>query len=175
MFINSKTSAMKKLIALFSTFLFTLFIVSSCVFIGLTNKGNGNASEETRKIGDFEKIEVSRGMNVYISKGDKQNVVVKADENLQEAIEIKTENDVLIIKAIQNIRSAKEKKVFVTTPHVDGIQCSSGSNVYSETSLPFKKIKLSASSGSNMNLEVSSETIEVSCSSGSNIKLNSKT
>jgi hypothetical protein len=114
-------------------------------------------------------------MNVYISKGDENKAVVQADENLQEVIEVKTENDVLIIRAKQNIRSAKTKKVFVTAMHLSNIESSSGSNVYSETKLLFKKMELSGSSGSNMNLEVASETIEASASSGSNLKLKGNT
>ncbi len=165
---------MKRPIALLSS-LILLFIFSSCIYTGPSVKGNGNVVEENRKVGDFEKIEISRGMNVYISKGDNRKVVVEADENLQEIIEVRTEDDLLIIKAKQNIRNAKTKKVFVSAPHISKIKSSSGSNVYSETKLPFKKIELSSSSGSNMNLDVSSETIEASASSGSNIKIKGKT
>ena len=165
---------MKRPIALFISLIFLLIFATSCIYTGPSVKGNGNVVSDIRNVGDFDKIEISRGMNVYISKGDNRKVEVKADENLQKLIEIKTENDVLIIKATQNIRSAKSKKVFVTTPHVSKIKSSSGSNVYSESKLPFEKLELSSSSGSNMNLEVSSRIIEASASSGSNIKLKGK-
>ncbi|MBK6281967.1 MAG: DUF2807 domain-containing protein [Draconibacterium sp.] len=93
--------------ALFVTFLFAF---SSCVFMGPSIKGNGNVVEQTREPGNFDKIDVSRGMNVYITQGETRKVVVKADENLLEAIETKNEGDVLVIKATQNIRNATSKK-----------------------------------------------------------------
>ncbi len=154
--------------ALFVTFLFAF---SSCVFMGPSIKGNGNVVEQTREPGNFDKIDVSRGMNVYITQGETRKVVVKADENLLEAIETKNDGDVLVIRATQNIRNATSKKVFITVPDLEEIEASSGSNVFSETKLVFRDLKVSTSSGSNVTLEINSEKTEFSSSSGSNIKL----
>ncbi len=152
-------------------FMMILFAFSSCVFMGPSIKGNGKVVEQTRKIKDFSKIDVSRGMNVYISQGQVTKVVVKADENLLEAIETKTEGDVLIIRATKNIRNATSKKVYITVPNLEEIEASSGSNIYSETKLVFKDLEVSTSSGSNVTLEINSEKTEFSSSSGSNLKI----
>jgi len=152
-----------------------MLFFSSCVFMGPSIKGNGKVVEEIRKVKDFDKIEISRGMNVYISQGEITKIMVKADENLLDGIETKTEGDVLKIRATQNIRSATSKKVFVTTPDVEAIKASSGSNVFSETTLEFKNLKISGSAGSNLILEINSEFTEFSASAGSNIKLKGKT
>ena len=162
---------MKQKISIISSFLMISIILSSCVFMGPTIKGNGNVVEEVRKTKDFNKIEVSRGMNVYISQGEFTKVVVKADENLLDGIETRSDGDVLIIRATKNIRSATSKKVFITTPNLEKIEASSGSNVYSESVLAFKNLKISGSSGSNVTLEINSEFTDLSASSGSNIKL----
>lgn len=166
---------MKQKLPILTSFIMILLFLSSCVFMGPTIKGNGNVVEENRKVKDFDKVEVSRGMNVYISQGERSKVVVKADENLLDAIETKTEGDVLIIRATKNIRSATSKKVFITTPHIEEIEASSGSNIFSETALNFKNLKISGSSGCNFNLRINSEFAEFSASSGSNIKLEGKT
>lgn len=160
-----------KQISILSSFMMILFIFSSCVFMGPSIKGNGNVVEEVRKTNDFNKIEVSRGMNVYISQGEFSKVLVKADENLMDAIETITDGDVLIIRATKNIRSATSKKVFITTPQIEAIKSSSGSNIFSETKLECKNLDLSTSSGSNMTLQLNAENLEASASSGSNIKL----
>ena len=149
-------------------------LISSCIFLGPSIKGNGNVVDDVRKTKEFNKIEISRGMNVYISKGEITKIVVKADENLLDAIETKIVDDVLKITATENIRSATSKKVFVTTPHLEKIKASSGSNVYSETVLFFRNLELSGSAGSNQKLEINSEAVEVSTSSGSNIDLTGK-
>jgi hypothetical protein len=162
---------MKQKLPALASFMMILFIFSSCVFMGPSIKGNGNVVEQTRNVKDFSKIDVSRGMNVYISQGEFTKVVVKADENLLDAIETKTDGDVLIIRATENIRSTTSKKVFVTVPNLEEIEASSGSNIYSETKLVFKELEVSTSSGCNVKLEIDSEKTEFSASSGSNINL----
>ena len=165
---------MKNKITLLFAVIPIMFIATSCIFMGPWVEGNGNVKEETRKTGEFNEIEVSRGMNVYITQGEITKVVVKADENLLEIIETRTDGDKLIVTAKQNIRRADSKKVFVTTPKITEIKSSSGSNVYSESKIVSKDLELSTSSGSNMTLEIESENVDASASSGSNIKLQAK-
>ena len=162
---------MKQKISILATFTFILFVFSSCIFSGPSLKGNGKVVEETRKTGDFDEIKVSRGMNVYISQGERTKVVVKADENLLDAIEIKVEGNTLKVTSNQNIRSATSKKVFVTTPKISKIKSTAGSNVYSETVIKSKNLDLSASAGSNLKLDVNVGVLDASVSAGANIKL----
>jgi hypothetical protein len=166
---------MKQKLPILTFSMLILIAFSSCVFMGPSIKGNGNVVEQNRKTRDFSKIEVSRGMNVYISQGETHKIVVKADENLLDAIETENEGDVLIIRATQNIRSATSKKVFITVPNLEEIEASSGSNIFSETKLVFRDLTVSTSSGSNVKLEINSEKSEFSSSSGSNINLQGTT
>ena len=166
---------MKQKLPILTFSMMILIAFSSCVFMGPSIKGNGNVVEQNRKTREFSKIEVSRGMNVYISQGETHKVVVKADENLLDAIETENEGDVLIIRATQNIQSATSKKVFITVPNLEEIEASSGSNIFSETKLVFRDLTASTSSGSNVKLEINSEKSEFSSSSGSNINLQGTT
>lgn len=71
------------------------FMVSSCWFLGPSVRGNGNVTKETREVGEFDQIKVSRGMNVYISQGTPASVVVIADNNLHEIIQTEVRGGVL--------------------------------------------------------------------------------
>ena len=153
------------------TLILAVFISTSCIYTGPSLRGNGNVVEENRKVGNFQEIIVSRGMNVYISQGDITKVMVKADENLLDAIETRMEGDALKITSTTNIRSATVKKVFVTIPDIESMKTSSGSNVYSESVITSKSLDLSSSAGSNLKLEVQTGKLETSVSAGSNIKL----
>lgn len=166
---------MKTKSSIFSSFIFLSVLFTSCIYSGPGIRGNGNVTKETRNAEDFDEIEVSRGMNVYISQGENTRVIVEADDNLLDAIETEVIGDVLEIRAIKNIRSATTKKVFVTIPKITSVKTSSGSNVYSETLLEAKNIDLSSSSGSNLKLELNAEITEASSSSGSNITLQGNT
>ena len=137
---------------------------------GHQSKEMGKLLNKPEKIKDFSKIDVSRGMNVYISQGEVTKVVVKADENLLEAIETENEGEVLIIRATKNIRNATSKKIYITVPNLEEIEASSGSNIFSETKLVFRDLEVSSSSGSNVTLEINSEKTAFSSSSVQNLK-----
>jgi hypothetical protein len=146
-------------------------LVSSCWLLGPSRKGNRNVTEETRQVGEFDKIKVSRGMNVYITQGSPAKVVVIADSNLHEVIETKVEGRVLKITVKENIGSAKEKKVMVTVDKLSGVEVSSGGNVWSQSPIISEDLKLHASSGANLTLEINAKILNTDCSSGANIKL----
>jgi hypothetical protein len=152
----------------------SLALLTSCIFIGPSKKGNGHVVEQTRKISSFDKIKVSRGMNVYISQGNEIHVVVKADENLLDVIRTEVDNHTLKISATENIRRATSKKVYVTLPEIYAVTAVAGSNVFSENVLHSEQLEVSSSAGSNIKLEVDSDELNTSASAGSNIKLEGK-
>lgn len=162
---------MKNKIQIFTSLLLSLLVSTSCIFMGPSIKGNGNVVEENRKTGSFDEIKVSRGMNVYITQGDKTKVIVKADDNLLDAIVTEVEGSTLKVTSNKNIRNATTKKVFITTPNISMIKSSAGSNVFSENIIESKNLDLSGSAGSNMKLKIKVGTVEASASSGSNIKI----
>lgn len=149
-------------------------ILSSCIFIGPSKKGNGHVVEQNRKVSPFEEIKVSRGMNVYISQGNETKVVVKADENLLDVIRTEVDNHTLKVTTTENIRKATSKKVYVTVPKITGITSVAGSNVFSENVIHSKQLEVTSSAGSNIKLEVDAGELNVSASAGSNIKLEGK-
>jgi len=146
-------------------------LLSSCMFIGPSVKGNGNVKEEVRQVGEFDHVKVSRGMNVYITQGSPAKVVVIADSNLHELIETKVEGGVLKITTKENIRWAEEKKVMVTVEKLTGVGANSGGNVWSQSQIKADDLELDANSGANLTMDVDAVTLSADCSSGANIKL----
>ena len=148
-----------------------VMILSSCIFTGPSVRGNGDVKEEIRNTGDFDEIKVSRGMNVYISQGNESSVIVKADENLLDAIETNVEGGILKVTTNSNIRKATELKVMVTVSELNAVKTTAGSNVFSENTFETNEIDLSATAGSNMKMNLEVKSVDVSASAGSNIKL----
>jgi hypothetical protein len=158
-------------IQLIGVFVLLSLIFSSCWVLGPSIKGNGNVTEEVRQVGEFDQIEVSRGMNVYITQGSPAKVVVIADENLHEVIRTKEKGGVLEIYADENIRWAKEKKVLVTMEKLNGLESSSGANAWSQNQIISENLELKSTSGSNITLDVNAKILKADCSSGANIKI----
>ena len=147
---------------------------SSCL-LQSTVKGNGNVTTEERNIEDFSELNVSRGMNVYVTMGNDYKVIVEADENLHNSIVTELHGKELRIKAIDRIRKATSKKVFVTLPKLESTKSSSGSNVYSENILNVKSIDLAVSSGANLKFSLNANEVNAKANSGSNIFLEGTT
>lgn len=146
-------------------------IFSSCWVIGPSVKGNGDVTEEVRQLDSFERIKVSRGMNVYITQGSPAKVVVVADSNLHKVIRTKVSGGVLSVYADENIRWAEEKKVMITLEKLSGVETTSGANVWSQNQIVSEKLELKASSGANQTLDLHAKFLSADCSSGANIKL----
>lgn len=153
--------------------IFTILTVmfSSYWFLGPSVKGNGNVTEEVRHVGEFKRIKVTRGMNVYITQGIPTKVVVIADNNLYEIIETEVEGGVLKISVNENIRWAREKKVIVTVDKLSGVETTSGANVWSQNQIMSEDLELNATSGSNLTMEVNAKNLKADGSTGANIKL----
>lgn len=158
-------------IQLIAVFAFLSLLFSSCWFLGPSVKGNGNVTEEVRQVSDFNQIKVSRGMNVYITQGTPAKVVVIADSNLHEIIQTDVNGEVLEIYVDENIRWAREKKVMVTVEKLSAVEASSGANGYTQSQFMSEDMKLKASSGANLIMDINAKNLQADCSSGANIKL----
>jgi hypothetical protein len=153
----------------FLTFAVLSFSLSSCMFMGPSVKGDGEVKEKVRNVAQFHGVRVTSGMNVHLVQGDQQKVVVSADANLHELIETRVEDGILEIKALANIWHAREKKVIVTSPDLNEISGTAGSNIYTDNQLKAGKIHIKGSAGSNIHISITGQNMEISASSGSNI------
>jgi hypothetical protein len=160
-----------KHLQLIGLFVILTVVLSSCWFLGPSVKGNGHVTEEVRKVGEFDQIEVSRGMNVYITQGSPAKVVVVADDNLHEYIETEVHGGVLKVYVDANIRWATEKKVMVTVGKLSAVETSSGSNVWSQSQIMSDNLELKSNAGANLTLDVNAKYLTAECSSGANINL----
>ena len=153
-----------------------MFSCNLGINLGPGINGNGNVVTDQRTLNDsFDQIEVSRGIEVYLTQGNSESIEVEADENLQEIIITEVRNNVLEIYADENIRHSKSKKVYVTFRDISNISTSSGSDVMSTNTINANNLELSSSSGSEIELDIVTETVSCDSSSGSDIKLTGKT
>ncbi len=162
------------------------FIVISCIALllfsckqginlGNRNYGNGNIITQTRAENtNFEKIEVSSGIEVAIEQNDTKSITVEADDNLLQFISTKVENGILIIQSKEGYNSTHTPKVTVKMPVISGLNSSGGSKISSLNTLITTNIKVESSSGSEIDIAVEADVISIESSSGSSIKARGK-
>lgn len=135
-------------------------------------RGNGNVQTVERILnGTYDEIEVSRGLDVYLTQGDSESISVQADENLHDIIKTQIEGNVLKIYVDENISFSEAQKIMVSFKTVSRISASSGSEVYSKNTINLESIRLVTDSGSDMTLNINAHSIDCSSSSGSDLRL----
>lgn len=139
-------------------------------------KGNGNVITVNRTISsDFKQIKVSQGLELYIIQSDAVTLSVEADENLHDLIKTEIENNILKIYTSENIKSAASKKIIVNAKTISSIKATSGSSVYTANTIKDDEIELSATSGANMSLDITTQQLNCKATSGSSINLSGTT
>ncbi|MFY1048376.1 DUF4252 domain-containing protein [Chryseobacterium sp. GP-SGM7] len=129
---------------------------------------------ENRNVGQFSGVEVSSGVKVVFTQENNTSVKVFADADKLHNIITKVENGILKIsidnKGAKNLRF-KNLSVNVSSPKLDRIKASSGSNFTTVNGINGKEMTLDASSGSAVTGKFQiSGTSNVEASSGSNVK-----
>lgn len=129
---------------------------------------------EARNVGEFSGIKVSTGVNVIFKQEKPASVKVIADSDKLQYIMTKVENGILRIyidnKGVKNLRF-KNLSVNVSSPKMDNIDVSSGSNFTVVNSIQENNINIEASSGANVTGDFKvSRAAEISASSGANVR-----
>lgn len=139
-----------------------------------STRGSGNVTTENRTVeGDFKSIEVSNAIDLVIEQGDKTEITVEADDNLQNSITTKVENGVLIVACDYNsFINIEAKKVTVKIPLIEELQASSASTIRSINTLKGEKISLRTSSAATINVQIEFDNITSKSNSGSTISMN---
>ncbi|MCB4808066.1 DUF2807 domain-containing protein [Tamlana sp. 62-3] len=150
----------------------TLF---SCKF-DMGERGNGNVVTSNRTVTEgFTTIKATEGLDVYLTQSNTESIVVEADENLQDLILTDIEDGVLKIHCKESIGYSTTLKVNVNFKNVSNIISTSGSDVFAKTPIVAEHLSLKSSSGSDMKLEVKTNSLNCKASSGSDMRLSGST
>lgn len=135
-------------------------------------EGSGDVKKETRNITGFTGVKTSTAIDVYLTQGNKFEVVVEADDNLLEYIKTKVEDDVLKVYIDKvSIWNKKSMIVHVTMPEVTYIGATSAGDVLAQTPIKAEKLTVSTTSSGDVKLEVHAGTLELSTTSAGDITI----
>lgn len=151
-----------------------LLVMISCVDAQFYRsvRGNGNVVKKERPASYFDGVRVSTGIDVYLSQGDREGIVVEADENLHEYIITEIKDGILRIYFDNiSIRDATRKRVYVTIRSVRSLKTSSAGDIIGETPVKSEDISLESSSAGNIKVELYARDVKVNISSSGDIRL----
>jgi hypothetical protein len=143
-----------------------------------TLEGNGNLVTREVSISPFSKLKASGVYELKLSQGDKESLLIEADENLQALFIVKNEGNQLVIemKKLKNVNlKAKTKlRIHLTFKNITDLELSTVGNVRSDEQLTFNNLELDSKSVGNVDLKLTANEINVNNSSVGNITLSGK-
>lgn len=133
-----------------------------------------DANATVRNAGSFHAIDIADGVDLYLSQGNEEAVVVSASTNdFRDRIRTEVVNGVLKINFNQegtwrlNWFGNRKLKAYVSVKKLEGLSASGGSDVYIEDQLTTDQLTLALSGGSDFRGKVDAGVLKLSASGGS--------
>jgi hypothetical protein len=150
------------------------FVTSSCHFMHHTERGDGNVVKEDRRVETFKGVDVSGGIEVIITQDSAYSVKVEIDKNLQEFIEVYTDDNVLRIHQKNNtsLDATGDIKVYVSAPLYKELSASGACGFTSTGKIASEEgLNIDMSGASWAKLDVRAPSVTVSTSGACSVTL----
>jgi len=130
-------------------------------------KGNGKVEKKERPVSFFHTVEIQDGIDLFITQGLSENLVVEADENLHQYIETEINEGILKIHLSKMVWKSKSLKVYLTIKNIKALSASGGSDIKSVNLLKLEELSVICSGGSDVNLNIDAGKLKFKASGGS--------
>ena len=138
-------------------------------------KGSKIVTIENKEIGDFESLEVSDNIEVYLDRGEKSELKIEADDNLHSIIKIDLSANTLRLNTTKSAVNYKKLIVRVTyTKELKMITAKDHSVIYAIQEILLDDITFKAHDNSSLNLNVNSRSFLLQADEKTKTELNLK-
>jgi hypothetical protein len=164
---------MKKLFSV----LFFAFIASAVP----AQKTVNDANAEKRNVSGYHAIEVSGGIDLYLSQGDESVAISASETKFRDRIKTEVKDGVLKIYFERNNNNSnvhvdiewgnRKLKAYVSFKNLDKLEGSGGSDILVDGSIKVNTLALGLSGGSDFEGKVEVADLKVDASGGSDVKI----
>jgi len=154
-------------------FLLSSMMAAGCYFPSEQVKGSGHITREDRDVSGFAGVEVSNQGDLKIELGDKEKLVIEAEDNLLEYIKAEVRDGVLKIGTSPNVgfRNTRPIRYYLTAKSLDYLAVSSSGNIEAPA-LKADKFTVRVSSSGDIDIDaLEAEEISVEISSSGNARV----
>ena len=160
--------------------LFCLLALTALITTTSAQKTINDAKAEKRNVSGFHAIEVSGGIDLYLSHGDEAVAVSASKDEYRNKIVTEVKDGVLKIwfdwKSNVRIDWGNHKlKAYVSARNLDRLEGSGGSDIEIEGLLKTTKIDVEISGGSDFDGKIESDELKINASGGSDVSISGKT
>jgi Putative auto-transporter adhesin, head GIN domain len=140
-------------------FLKSLAAICVAVFLNACTSitGTGPAVTESRSMSEITAIELEMDADVYLIKGDTQNVVISAQQNILELIQTNVDGGNLKIKTKESISVTEPIQIWITVKHIEALELSGSGSISSNTPFTSQQITANISGSGKINVDLNCE------------------
>lgn len=155
-------------------------ILGCLIIIGFVNcnindrlwkKGSGTIVEQERSLAEFNGIEAGGAVEVNITQGDSQKVVVVTDDNFQDNVKTEVSGKILKIYTEHHFSGYTKLKVIVVVKNIESIELTGASRLYSIKPFISGNMKINLSGASHLEMEIKAIEINSEISGASDLNL----
>ncbi len=132
--------------------------------------GSGNIEKETRTVSSFDALDISNAFDVYLTQGNKESLVIEADDNILKHIYTEVVAGKLKIYTKGNIRRIKTMKAYISFKKLDEIELSCAVEIHGENAMKFEDLTIDASGASEIYLKLTADRVYLDLSGASEIE-----
>jgi hypothetical protein len=152
------------------TFVGILLLATSCI----GEKPKTEVVKEDRNLSGFNAIHTNSSIDVIISQGDKESVIVETNKEYQEQVIITVEGNKLIIEVKGNIFNPDKFNVYVTVVNLNEVKSSGSGDIETVGILKFPKMAINSNGSGDLELNLESKIVKISNQGSGDVELKGK-
>jgi hypothetical protein len=149
-----------------------LFGVNGC-YLSSVNclDGSGEITKENRNVGDFDKIYIDGGLDLYIKQGDSISLAVEIDDNLIKYLRTTVDDRELTISESKSLCS-KIKKAYIVVPNLKQITISGAGSVIAKSPINLNYLQIEGNGASDVYFqELNCPNLSIDLSGSGDLKI----
>jgi hypothetical protein len=155
------------------------FLITTTVSgAALAQKTLNDPNAEKRNVSGYHAIEVSGGIDLYLSQGEEAVAISASEPKFRDRIKTEVKNGVLKIWYETNSHinldiewGNRKMKAYVSFKNLDKLEGSGGSDIMVDGSIKVSSLDLGVSGGSDFEGKVELTDLKIDASGGSNVKI----
>jgi len=139
--------------------------------------GQGEIVEQTVSLDDFDGFVSGIAADIYLTQGDRQEVVIRAQQNIIDDIDLsRVENGIWTIHFDHLVRYSRPVKIYITIPTLTKAAVSGSGNVTGLTRFTgLDQLKLNISGSGGMDLDTDSREVDATITGSGDFRMEGRT
>jgi hypothetical protein len=159
--------------------LFSLLAITGLITAASAQKTISDANAQKRNVSGFHAIEVSGGIDLYLSQGEEAVAVSAAKTEYRDKIITEVKDGVLKIwfdwkNSSKFDWSNRKMKAYVSFKDINRLEGSGGSDINVDGSIKVAKLEMEISGGSDFDGKVETDELKIQASGGSDVDISGK-